>query len=424
MRIICAPSDFDFSAQAADVKVVLYERSGDDAIGSAGAAIKEVILKRRLMPHERAWDFLTIALSVMAADLAGHRDKSPDGWTREFELSIAVIDPTFWSSQVTLLEDMLSFLTTDRWMISFREGGDRLEIAQPSYPDREDCALLLSGGLDSFVGLLDLTAQGKRPLIVSQAVRGDSEKQRDFARLSGRTSHLQLNHNVNVPNPEEPPSQRGRSIAFFSYGVIAATSLAAYQTADEVILYVCENGFITVNPPLTDVRIGSLSTRTCNPVLICLLRRILNNAGLRVRIVDPYRFKTKGEMLSECADQKVLRDNASKTTSCGRYGRYGYTHCGKCIPCLIRRAGFRNWGVADQTEYVFADLAGANTDPERFDDVRAAALALAAISEDGFDRWLGATLTSPLIGDKDNVRAVIERGLSELSSLLDHFGIR
>lgn len=424
MRIICSPSNFDFSAEAADLSVVLYERSDDDSIGSAGAAIKEAILKKKLKPDDRAWDFLTIALSVMAADLAGHRNKSSDGWTREFELSIAVIDPTFWNSQIALLEEMLWFLTNDRWRFSFRENGDRLEISDPSYPERENCALLLSGGLDSFVGLLDLAAEGKQPLIVSQAVRGDSEKQRDFARLPGNASHLQLNHNANVPDAEEPPSQRGRSIAFFAYGVIAATSLAAYSTSDDIILYVCENGFITVNPPLTDIRIGSLSTRTCHPVLISLLQRILDNAGLRVRIVDPYRFKTKGEMLSECSDQKTLRDNAHKTTSCGRFGRYGYKHCGKCVPCLIRRAAFRGWGVADQTEYVFSDLAMANSDPERFDDVRAAALALAVIDADGFNRWLGATLTSPLISNKDQVRAVIDRGLAELSSLLNQFGVK
>lgn len=424
MRIICAPSNFDFGAQDADVKVVLYARSDDDAIGSAGAAIKETIHKRKLKPDERAWDFLTIALSVMAADLSGHRDRSSDGWTREFELSIAVIDPEFWNSQITLLGEMLWFLTNDRWRIKFREGGHRLEIPNPSYPEREDCVLLLSGGLDSFVGLLDLTAEGKHPTIVSQAVRGDSENQKDFARLSGNTSHLQLNHNANVPDPEEPPSQRGRSIAFFAYGVIAATSLAVYQTSDDVVLYVCENGFITVNPPLTDIRIGSLSTRTCNPVFVSLLQRILSNAGLRVRIVDPYRFKTKGEMLAECADQNTLLNNAHRTTSCGRFGRYGYKHCGKCVPCLIRRAAFRKWGIEDQTEYVFSDLAMANTHPERFDDVRAAALALAVIDADGFDRWLGATLTSPLIGNKDQVREVIDRGLAELASLLDHFGVK
>lgn len=424
MRIICAPSNFDFGAEDADATVVLYARSDDDSIGSAGAAIKETILRRKLKPDDRAWDFLTIALSVMAADLAGHRDRSSDGWTRNFELSIAVLDPSFWNSQVTLLEEMLWFLTTDRWKISFREGGNSLEISDPLYPQHEDCTLLLSGGLDSFVGLLDLSAEGKHPLIVSQSVRGDSEKQRDFARQCRNRSHLQLNHNANVPDPEEPPSQRGRSIVFFAYGVIAATSLAAYRAADEIILYVCENGFITVNPPLTDIRIGSLSTRTCNPVLISLLQRILDNAGLRVRIVDPYRFKTKGEMLVECADQKALLGNAHKTTSCGRFGRYGYKHCGKCIPCLIRRAAFRKWGIKDQTEYVFSDLAMANTDPERFDDVRAAALALAVIDADGFDRWLGATLSSPLISEKDQVRAVIDRGLAELSSLLDHFGVR
>jgi integrase len=73
----------------------------------------------------------------------------------------------------------------------------------------EDCVALLSGGLDSFIGNLDLVANGKRPFAVSQTVRGDAENQRAFAKLmGGGLRHLQINHNTDVPDPETPPSQR------------------------------------------------------------------------------------------------------------------------------------------------------------------------------------------------------------------------
>ena len=92
----------------------------------------------------------------MAADLAGHRTKSPDGWTRQFELEVAVADPVFWNEHRELVRRILGFLTTDVWSVSFGGGGYSPE--PPSNPDlpTEDCVSLLSGGLDSFVGNLDL----------------------------------------------------------------------------------------------------------------------------------------------------------------------------------------------------------------------------------------------------------------------------
>jgi hypothetical protein len=46
---------------------------------------------------------------VVTADLAGHRDRSPDGWTREFEVEVAVADPAFWTTQAERLESLLGF---------------------------------------------------------------------------------------------------------------------------------------------------------------------------------------------------------------------------------------------------------------------------------------------------------------------------
>ena len=425
MRIVCAPQEFDFASAGGELDVILYGRTQSLLLGSVGAAIKEEMARQKIQPDPRAWDFLSIALSVMSTDLAGHRNKSPDGWTREFDLHIAVADKVFWDSQKDTLEKLLMFLTTDRWSLSFLEGGFLPDPPDTLFRPEKDCAVLVSGGLDSFIGILDLVSQGKRPLAVSQSVRGDAEKQRELTALAGNVvRHLQLNHNANVPEPEEPPSQRARSIIFFAYGILAATSLAKYYAGEEVALYVCENGFITINPPLTDARIGSLSTRTCNPVLVALLQQVLDAAGLRVKVINPYSLKTKGEVLSDCGNQDVLRANAHKTTSCGRFKRYGYKHCGRCIPCLIRRAAFRAWGVKDETVYFYTDLSVKDKNHAGFDDVRSVALASATVDDSGLDRWLGATLVSPLIPDKEHIKQVITRGLAELVALLTHFRIQ
>jgi 7-cyano-7-deazaguanine synthase in queuosine biosynthesis len=398
---------------------VLYDQAPSAKFGSIGAAVKQVIRRSKFQPAPRAWDLLSIAFAVIAADFAGHRNKSPDGWTREFELDVAVADPAFWTTQAKSLEDLFGFLTTDRWQLNFM--GDGFQLApdrQPVHPS-EDSIVLLSGGLDSLIGAIDLVGQGKRPFAVSQSVRGDEDKQDAFASLiGGGLNHLRLNHNAHVPEPEAMPSQRARSIVFFAYGVLCATSLARYHAGHQVVLNVCENGFISINPPLTDMRLGSLSTRTCHPVILGQLQKVLDAAGLRVHVTNPYQYKTKGEMLAECCGQNLLMGQAHRSTSCGRFKRYGYNHCGRCLPCLIRRAAFNRWGVKDRTPYKYKSLSKNDKEHARSDDVRAAAVAVADVKANGLDAWLGASLSYSLIDNKDELRKVAGRGLEELAKLL------
>lgn len=75
------------------------------------------------------------------------------------------------------------------------------------------------------------------------------------------------------------------------------------------------------------------------------------------------------------------------------------------------------------TDYVYSDLSINDNKHARFDDVRSVAMAIASVAEVGLDRWLGATLVSPLIKDSENIKGVALRGLSELEALLNTFNI-
>jgi hypothetical protein len=426
MKLLCAPKDFDFAGTGDDaLEVMLYGHADRQTRGASGAAVKEEIIHEKWHAATRAWDFLSLALSVTAADLAGHRNKSPDGWTREFELEISVSDPTFWNAQRKLVESLLGFLTNDKWQISFIGGGiSPVPDGEPVRPT-EDCVTLLSGGLDSFIGSLDLTARGRHPFAVSQTVRGDADKQRSFARaIGGGLKHLQVNHNTQVPNPENPPSQRARSLIFVAYGILTATALGRYHAGEIVTLYICENGFISINPPLTGGRLGSLSTRTTHPVVFGLLEKLIDTAGLRVRLENPYQFKTKGEMLRECSDRALLNAHACETTSCGRFKQFGYTHCGRCVPCLVRRAAFRASGMTDSTKYVYGELGRDDQDHAGFDDVRSVAMALAEVQSDGLETWIGTALSTTLLGDVVQLQAFVGRSLNELGSLFTFHGVK
>jgi 7-cyano-7-deazaguanine synthase in queuosine biosynthesis len=390
---------------------------------TVGYSIRETVKRRHLAPAAAAWDFLSIALSVITADGISHRDQSPDGWTRDFDIDVAVAEPEVWAAQLEKLDRALAFLTTDRWSISVRDGGDLPD--QPLAPRTYDVdgVMLLSGGLDSLIGAIDLTASGLNLLATSHIVRGDAEKQEQFARALG-IEHLALNHNASTERKHKDTSQRARSLIFLAYAIVAATCTDRYVAGETVPIYMCENGFIAINPPLTTSRISSLSTRTARPEFLSGIEQVLRNVGLNIAIINPYATKTKGEMMAECANQSMLEALAPISTSCGRFQRFNYTHCGRCVPCQIRRASFLRWGHNDPTEYYFHDIGKPDADHAAFDDVRSVAIARYEIEESGLDRWLGPTLSSPAFTDPASSLAMIARGMDELGALHRAFGVR
>ena len=424
MRLVCGPDCFVLPDSDDAMRVILYGQARAEGQASAGKAARHDIRRRRFQCASRAWDLLSIALSVVTADFAALRRQSPDGWTREIELDIAVADAPFWTGQTGMLAKALAFLTTDRWTLRFHEGG--MQMAPPRNPVRpqEDCVVLLSGGLDSLVGAIDLADAGHRCFAISQTVRGDAEKQVDFAaRIGSGLGHLQLNHNAKSPGVQES-SQRVRSLIFIAFGVLAATALQRYHDGDQVPLYVCENGFIAINPPLTGSRLGGLSTRTAHPEFLGRLQTVLDAADLGAEIVNPYGAKTKGEMLRECANQPLLKAEAVRSTSCGRFQRFNYRQCGRCVPCQVRRAAFLVLGgIPDTTTYVYEQLGRNDEDHSGFDDVRSVAIALAAAQDDGVESWLGHALASPLVGDRPALISMLDRGLVELRTLHNAYGV-
>lgn len=423
MKLVCAPNDTVPYVENA-LNVTLYGQAKEPNYASAGEAAKREIRKAGLVAAPKAWDFLSIALSVVTADAAGLRSESPDGWTRTFSLQISVGDPEFWNSKSKDLSSALSFLTTDLWEFSFVSGGIQPAPPRKSVRPNEDAVVLLSGGLDSLIGAIDLAKQGHKLYAVSNVVRGDGDNQDAFAQAIGEgLSHLALNHNATPPWKREQ-SQRARSIIFLAFGILVATALGRYRDGEEVPLFLCENGFIAINPPLTGTRIGSLSTRTAHPEFLNRIRNLLVDAGVKVKIENPYEFSTKGEMMSSCKDPKMLEALASRSVSCGRYRVFKYTHCGRCIPCQIRRASFLKANYTDKTSYVYTNLARNDAEHADFDDVRAVAMALAEVKDDGFDTWLGSALSYPEMRDLHKVRALIERGLGELSDLHKTFGVK
>jgi hypothetical protein len=268
---------------------------------------------------------------------------------------------------------MLNFLTGDRWTLGFRARPRRFArlapIRRPRLLDLPfDDLALFSGGLDSLIGAIDALEAGRNPLFVSHAGEGatsdaqttlyDALKAQYSSRGFDRLRLWMAFADGFVTGSAGESTTRGRSFLFFALGVFAGTGLGRAFT-----LRCPENGLIAINVPLDPLRLGALSTRTTHPFYIARWNQALAALGVDGRIENPFWDRTKGEMVSNCANGVLLRQLAPASLSCasptkGRWQGLGTQHCGYCLPCLIRRASLVS-GLApdpDPTVYTVDDL--------------------------------------------------------------------
>lgn len=382
-------------------------------VGHVGVQIIKEMRRSQIHPSVLAFDFLMIALGVVSADKAVLRRECADGWTRQIELTVYVHQYNKWLQEKKQLEEMLRFLTGDFWTIYF-EKLDTPICPEKDYPLRSnDCVCLLSGGMDSLVGAIDLHEEGRNPLFLSQIVRGDADHQRAYAAAVGEDNLCQWSNNVKKHGRTEN-STRARSIIFFSYALLASCGID-YNEAGRKEIIVPENGYISLNIPLNRMRIGSLSTKTTHPVYMRMLQNIWDDLDLKVDLVLPYKYKTKGEVLVECKNQEMMRSFIFGSTSCGKYQRHGLRHCGECVPCLVRRAAFLKAGLEDDTEngYCVELLKGSNSQ-----DVAAAAMACIEVQNYGIERFIKSALSFCDSTERIEYLGVVSRGLEEMRMLL------
>ncbi len=312
-------------------------------------------------------DLLYISSFVYLADCTSPRSQTITNWERNINLSIPVLNIELMNAIKPDLVAALNFLSGDYWQIEFRkrdyEETERYQLdktKQLKIPEPFDCVSMLSGGLDSCIGAIDLLEERKKPLFVGCHGRGASVKpyqNKVFSVLKNRYNlsnncfkQFSLERNANGQVGEL--TTRSRSFHFFMHGV----AMADIYNVDQLIIP--ENGVISLNVPLTYARIGSSSTRTTHPYYMALLNTILQKLGSSIRLINPYQFKTKGEMMSECKNQEILSNVASLTMSCSHPSdRYSGedcikdSHCGYCVPCTIRRAAFKKSNIIDNSIY-------------------------------------------------------------------------
>lgn len=408
-----------------EVGVLLYGTRGNSPGRAAlGNLIRGEIRRLTAPVSQRAFDLLTVALAVTAADTFVKRDSTADGWTREFELSIPVAEPEAWIAVQKPLQTALSFLSGDVWHIDIIGNGPIAPVPLPLnakhnkiHVKGRNCVCLFSGGLDSSIGVLNLIAQGQSPILVSHSYRGDKLCQDKISnQFPQELSRFSSNLSPTSGLPAEP-SMRTRSFNFLAFGAVVASAVSAASDNPAIDLFIPENGLISLNVPLTRRRLGSLSTRTTHPYYLNLVQKIFNVLEIPATIKNPYKFSTKGEMLSSCTDRTTLERIASESVSCGKWKRANL-QCGRCVPCIIRRASFHAAGILDETRYR-RDLPTVYAEENDHDDLLALMLAVKKAQRGDNASWLA--LSGPLPeANEERIQYldVFERGLQEVASYL------
>ncbi len=392
--------------------------------------LKQVLTANSLTPSEDMIDFGNMCLCAYTIDqLISRSAYGYYQWSRYFKLYLPVIDASKWSLAKSEIEDCLSFLSGDKWDVNFRSR----EAIHESY-EREaaeiDRVSLFSGGLDSFIGAIDLLEQFQSIALVSHHKGGGGGEKTLQNGLISKLNDRYENKNAtgfnfyvqpdqgNNPYGRED-SQRARSIIFIGLGLLVANSIGANTT-----LIVPENGLISLNVPLTTTRYGSYSTRTTHPNFLHKVREILSAVGIENSIENPYRFKTKGEMILESRNIDLVKELTYETISCSKPGYYvrwqgrSEIHCGNCVPCIIRRASMYKTGIDQYRGNYVLDVHTHNTG----ENLRAFKIGLTRFATYPSNRVFQVLKSGPIPSTNEELAdyiAVYERGMNEVSSFLN-----
>jgi len=315
-----------------------------------------------------AFEFAYFCSIIYGCDRSEERETSDgDRWTREFDVTIPVSNPTLWNEASPIAQSMIEFLTGDLWHLKFIPYTVPL-LGRSFNSDRQkfrkrrrlsgDVVSLFSGGLDSLIGVINWLSDNPGSKIVlastydAMAENAKSDQSRLIPHLDAEylSRYQYFVARAGVCSDGVDTNFRSRSLAFIGNAVLAASFVG-----ERTPVLIPENGAIALNFPLTPARAGSMSTRTVHPLFIELLNNFLQALGIHHVIENPYRLYTKGEMMKRCSNPIFLHKTYADSVSCGKRGfdrqHWSNMHahgCGVCVPCIFRRAALLSAGYAEE----------------------------------------------------------------------------
>jgi hypothetical protein len=132
-------------------------------------------------------------------------------------------------------------------------------------------------------------------------------------------------------------------------------------------IFICENGVLSLNVPISDARKGTRSTRHAHPLFLQYFNQFINALyGRTFSVQNPFQFWTKGreaKLLEKTGLYPLIKD----TVTCWGYPNQtlqypNSNHCGYCIPCIVRRVSVKAAGLAAYDDQYVVDVFNLNGD--------------------------------------------------------------
>jgi len=242
-------------------------------------------------------------------------------------ITFETVDPSRWKDSTEYLQRLFDFLT-DRYIeINFEEvkrGRDsELEEIRGKYG-----VSLFSGGADSYCGSWHLLDKNYNVCLVhtSTSKKMQSIARRVFENFPQDKSFLYEMSDQFIQGQTSPLYPQLRSTLFLM------NSVPLMEKFDVSEVFIPENGFMMINPPVSELVVFTKATRPevlffCQTIFSDYLRK-------NISILSPFYKNTKSEILANY----VKRKGIDQTFSCFNY-RWGKRKnmCGTCYGCNITR---------------------------------------------------------------------------------------
>jgi 7-cyano-7-deazaguanine synthase in queuosine biosynthesis len=322
--------------------------------------------------HSLLLDLLEIAVTVYIADIYMPRD---NWFARDLIFLIPVRHPEIWQKNAEALARPIRFLSGNMVKFEFIASDEKPSpaINFTVNPDDNRVVSLFSGGIDSFVGTVMLLEARRETWLISHYASNILKSIQDNLYNHFEVHYGKLVNHISIPvhaggkqvpslyrlgrAPHQELIQHTRSFLFMTL----ASCLAIPNGIGEIRIN--ENGIVALNPAFSEAR---FNTRTAHPIFIKdfqdLIYRVFN---VKLDICNPFIDKTKGEVLGLLP--KFWQQYLENTNSCWAYSRvkawaaqlklknFQGMHCGRCIPCIWRRAAMMEAGLEKMDDQYLID---------------------------------------------------------------------
>lgn len=287
-------------------------------------------------------DLYDIFVSICYHDFFTPRDENVDN-SSKLNVVIPVNNYDTLKKVIPSICELVMYMTNgEKWNISIEKDLNlkkidtgRLELQTEKY----DSICLLSGGLDAFSGaigeknnktLFVTTETNPTEVINAKYIYERLLKEKHNRHLIVRKLDLKKDSHY---------TQRTRTLFFLANSFIYAD----YFEINKVKMY--ENGIMSLNPKFYFRRIV---TKTTHPKTMYLINKILSELNINIKIVNPYMYMTKTEVLNKIPEKYINYIKNTKTCS-KNHGiqalsnrTVGENHCGLCTACVLRQISILN----------------------------------------------------------------------------------